>query len=1284
MPELQNNMDRQNLSPSKKVVNMPSGDGERYQKGKPLTSDNKGFKMLLCLGWKQVDGLGITGAGIKEPLVAQTNRGREGFGVFTPTKVEVERDPKPAQKKRHEQTDFLTEALNTLEPSSVTTLDPDNTRLEIIQTGGDGRTEVLACSLGEVVDPPGEVCGRPITPVVSLLQDGTRNIGEHEWEPGPAEDGRYFQNKEVSSDLLHRPWGGVASAPIPWRAPAFAPEDVPREWASQYEPATRGTYKLEDSPGKWYGEPLMPAMPLLQIDMRNLDVKQDLTSSHSERDSEGESWRSDTRETLSGGSCNVTTPGASVFAPVGVGSESGVMYVAGDHPLAATRNPSQTANEWNGESARPRPPPSPCRAGGTSLDSARGLNGPEGVWGSRSPPSLGDLDKTSPATQVGRDPVGPIQCTNGLEGELGEGGLASFEGQPNEELDTLVELIDKEEKYALEQKMAFKQPPSSSSRILYKEPKEQRAGKPGQERRQSRGCQNSASVNQPSARGGVCQNSSVHETALGVQELMLDTRHKDSSPVLAAERTLAGRDVGRGPSVELHGRARGGGRLDPIVEVKELRESESEEQREIIDSGALVLLFDSACGVDNTGRDRLVETKIPYPSEDNLLGMTTTTQQQARGRMSNTGQSEATSYGGARPKSSGTLKTIEGDLTDPSFVKNTDIIFSTADSVSTIARGLGQKLVEFYKYADLYATRRTQASQRSKRGVEEILRQYDAPGNLIWSTPPSGTQGPVIVNATTQFCYGRPIDKKGEQLRILEMGLGDDVLRDSLYNDNSCNRRGWFNDCLTAIVEAVKSGKQELGNSTRILIPETIAVNGQGTDRLGSLRAAATQLKGRGVDVVLVRSPDENLDCFQLGQASSNWLFPQEETTNTCSSNKANLISYFVEITLGQVRLRALVDSGASCSVLSSAVLDRCQHLWKKCLDTEKTVKGVGNVAIPITATLNSDVGIEKIEPNLNFAIVDANRLPVDAILGNNFLYEYSAIIDMGTGHMTVGGDTIKMIPKYAKNKVVGYQAHTVTDVTIPARSKMLIEAYTAARQESGDGGLFLEPCQAQVGTEGDEDQSGDGDEYRVFFGRSLSSGDQQKILVPVLNPSCKDIRIKTNTLVGSAYIVSPSKIYGEDQLDVEEGYLVSLAGHQEPGSLNTGKVVMPPKPSELFDLSHVKEGRDELTQLLNKYSKVVSYSSYDIGNCKLPPMTIDTGEAEPICIPPRRMGPVQREKIRPHIRDMTTSGILRHSTSAWSSPLVPVAKRDGDVRPCVDLRGLNSVTKFQAFRCPT
>ena len=57
-----------------------------------------------------------------------------------------------------------------------------------------------------------------------------------------------------------------------------------------------------------------------------------------------------------------------------------------------------------------------------------------------------------------------------------------------------------------------------------------------------------------------------------------------------------------------------------------------------------------------------------------------------------------------------------------------------------------------------------------------------------------------------------------------------------------------------------------------------------------------------------------------------------------------------------------------------------------------------------------------------------------------------------------------------------------------------------------------------------------------------------------------------------------------------------------------------------------------------------------------------------------------QEEKI---IADQKKAGVIQDSTSPWASPLVYVRKKDGSIRPCVDYRKLNDVTRKDAYPIP-
>ena len=52
------------------------------------------------------------------------------------------------------------------------------------------------------------------------------------------------------------------------------------------------------------------------------------------------------------------------------------------------------------------------------------------------------------------------------------------------------------------------------------------------------------------------------------------------------------------------------------------------------------------------------------------------------------------------------------------------------------------------------------------------------------------------------------------------------------------------------------------------------------------------------------------------------------------------------------------------------------------------------------------------------------------------------------------------------------------------------------------------------------------------------------------------------------------------------------------------------------------------------------------------------------------------REELRKEVETMLEMGVVRPSTSSYTSPMVMVKKKDGSNRVCVDFRKLNKITK--------
>lgn len=74
---------------------------------------------------------------------------------------------------------------------------------------------------------------------------------------------------------------------------------------------------------------------------------------------------------------------------------------------------------------------------------------------------------------------------------------------------------------------------------------------------------------------------------------------------------------------------------------------------------------------------------------------------------------------------------------------------------------------------------------------------------------------------------------------------------------------------------------------------------------------------------------------------------------------------------------------------------------------------------------------------------------------------------------------------------------------------------------------------------------------------------------------------------------------------------------------------------------------------------------------------------AQPVEIRPYRHSPQVKDKIEKQVEEMLQSGVIQHSTGAFSSPAILVKKKDGTWRVCIDYRQLNSLTVKSKYPVP-
>lgn len=134
--------------------------------------------------------------------------------------------------------------------------------------------------------------------------------------------------------------------------------------------------------------------------------------------------------------------------------------------------------------------------------------------------------------------------------------------------------------------------------------------------------------------------------------------------------------------------------------------------------------------------------------------------------------------------------------------------------------------------------------------------------------------------------------------------------------------------------------------------------------------------------------------------------------------------------------------------------------------------------------------------------------------------------------------------------------------------------------------------------------------------------------------------------------------------------------GNQSP--LNKTQTAMFEKTKHLQEQTQ----RSQTRFMINKYQELFDTSKPSVIKTTIQ-HTIRTGNHYPIYHHPRRTSNTIKEIIRSETEKMLKEGIIRPSSSPWSSPVVIVKKKDGTPRFCVDYRKINSITEKDVYPLP-
>ena len=110
----------------------------------------------------------------------------------------------------------------------------------------------------------------------------------------------------------------------------------------------------------------------------------------------------------------------------------------------------------------------------------------------------------------------------------------------------------------------------------------------------------------------------------------------------------------------------------------------------------------------------------------------------------------------------------------------------------------------------------------------------------------------------------------------------------------------------------------------------------------------------------------------------------------------------------------------------------------------------------------------------------------------------------------------------------------------------------------------------------------------------------------------------------------------------------------------------------------------DALAATLTEYADLFSSSKLDYGACSLRPFEIKAPhETRPIQSRPYRLNLVLLKQDDAILDSCLAAGLIQHSTSPRSSPLVCIPKQSGGIRITVNYQKLNKVTEIPQIAIP-
>ena len=358
---------------------------------------------------------------------------------------------------------------------------------------------------------------------------------------------------------------------------------------------------------------------------------------------------------------------------------------------------------------------------------------------------------------------------------------------------------------------------------------------------------------------------------------------------------------------------------------------------------------------------------------------------------------------------------------------------------------------------------------------------------------------------------------------------------------------------------------------------------------------------------------------------------------------------YYIVLNIEGEKFTALLDTGAEVSVMSSAVLNSLPDLTNRLVRKRKSyIRGIGGAKVGVDGEIvcNLRMGNNIILEPHRFKVVES-CLSVPVILGVDFIRKNNIIIDCANDRLLRQNCDTSVTELPLSFEMIGDSCNAMslnTEILKPRERKLIHISING--KHDGEGCIVPHTLNS---------------EKHWRMAGSVNVVKNGVVYGEIINLSNGELTIKKGVILGSWQPVCRVVNILSDCSDDEK--LCQMLG------------------IEGLDISDTN--KKALRAVILSYRDVFSMDDSDLGFCDTMKHVIDTGTSAPIKQKYRRLNPPVKDKVNEELIRMEKQGVIERSISPWCSPLVPVRKKDGRIRICIDFRKLNAVTKFNSYPLP-